>query len=153
MVLVEGERNPNGLSVVRSLGRRGIKVYAITPPRSYVRYSRYCTWIPDTVTGGESPEERARYLLGPASDWLRGAVLLTSYDFGLQLISRYHDELKQKYRLDLCNPTAQLCMLDKLATYQAAVAAGRSHPENSQPLQLIQNVGRHTPGCLDLPGP
>jgi predicted ATP-grasp superfamily ATP-dependent carboligase len=127
-VLVEGEQNPMGLSVVRALGRRGIKVYAITPPNSYVRYSRYCTWIPDDVTGGEDPEERARYLLGPASDWLRGAVLLTCYDQGLQLIGRYHDELKEKYRLDLCNPEAQLCMLDKLATYQAAVAAGVPTP-------------------------
>jgi predicted ATP-grasp superfamily ATP-dependent carboligase len=128
VVLVEGEGNPNGLSVVRALGRRGIKVYAITPPKSYVRYSRYCTWIPDTVTGGESPEERARYLLGPASDWLRGSVLLTCYDPGLQLLARYRDQLKEKYLLDLCNPTAQLAMLDKLATYQAATLAGVPTP-------------------------
>src|SRR5262249_14462349 len=117
VVLVEGERNPNGLSVVRCLARRGIKVYAVTPPESYVRYSRYCTWIPNRVTGGESPDERARYLLGPESDWLRGAVLLTCYDQGLVLLAKYRDELKQKYRLDLCNPAAQLAMLDKLATY------------------------------------
>jgi predicted ATP-grasp superfamily ATP-dependent carboligase len=129
VILVEGEGNPNGLSVVRSLGRRGIKVYAITPPKSYVRYSRYCTWIPDSITGGEAPEDRARYLLGPASDWLRGAVLMTSYDPGLQLLARYRDQLKQKYLLDLCHPPAQLCMLDKLATYQAAVAAGVPTPK------------------------
>jgi D-aspartate ligase len=128
VVLVEGEQNAMGLSVVRALGRRGIKVYAITPPRSYVRYSRYCTWIPDSVTGGEEPDERASYLLGPASDWLRGAVLMTCYDQGLQLVGRYHDQLKEKYRLDLCNPAAQLCMLDKLATYQAAAAAGVPTP-------------------------
>jgi D-aspartate ligase len=128
VVLVEGEGNPNGLSVVRSLARRGIKVYAITPPRSYVRYSRCCTWIPDSVTGGEHPEKLARYLLGPESDWLRGAVLLTCYDQGLMLLARHHDELAQKYRLDLSNPDAQLCMLDKLATYQAAVAAGVPTP-------------------------
>jgi len=128
VVLVEGEGNPNGLSVARCLGRRGIKVYALTPPGSYVRYSRYATWIPDTVTGGESPEERARYLLGPQSDWLRGAVLVTCYDQGLQLVGRYYDQLKEKYRLDLCNPAAQLTMLDKLATYQAAVAAGVPTP-------------------------
>jgi D-aspartate ligase len=128
VVLVEGEGNPSGLSVVRRLGRRGIKVYAITPPKSYSRYSRYCTWIPDSVTGGEEPEERARYLLGSQSDWLRGAVLMTCYDQGLQLIARYYDELKQKYLLDQCNPAAQLCMLDKLATYQAAVAAGVPTP-------------------------
>ncbi len=128
VVLVDGERNLMGLSVARALGRRGIKVYAITPPRSYVRYSRYCTWVPDSVTGGEDPDERARYLLGPASDWLRGAVLLMCYDQALQLIGRYHDRLKEKYRLDLCNPAAQLAMLDKLATYQAAVAAGVPTP-------------------------
>ncbi|MBM4071753.1 MAG: carboxylate--amine ligase [Planctomycetes bacterium] len=128
VVLVEGEGNPNGLSVVRALGRRGIKVYAITPPKSYVRYSRYCTWIPDTVTGGESPDERARYLLGPESAWLRGAVLLTCYDQGLQLLARFREPLAKKYRLDLCVPAAQLCMLDKLATYQAAAAAGVPTP-------------------------
>jgi predicted ATP-grasp superfamily ATP-dependent carboligase len=128
VVLVEGEGNPNGLSVVRSLGRRGIKVYAITPPKSYVRYSRHCTWIADSLTGGESADERARYLLGPESDWLRGSVLMTSYDPGLQLLARYRDRLREKYLLDLCNPAAQLCMLDKLATYQAAVAAGVPTP-------------------------
>ncbi len=129
VVLIDGEEAPNGLSVARCLGRRRIKVYAITPPKSYLRYSRYCTWIPDTVTGDETPEARARYLLGPESDWLRGAVLLTSYDPGLQLLARYRDQLREKYLLDLCNPAAQLLMLDKLATYQAAVAAGVPTPK------------------------
>jgi predicted ATP-grasp superfamily ATP-dependent carboligase len=128
VVVLDGEGAPNGLSVARCLGLRGIKVYGLTPPASYLRYSRYCTWIPATATGPETVEARAEYLLGPDSNWLRGAVLLACYDPALQLLARYRDQLQEKYRLDLCNPPAQLCMLDKLATYQAAVAAGVPTP-------------------------
>src|SRR5437773_261556 len=59
----------------------------------------------------------------------RGPLRWRQTDPGLELLARYRDQLREKYLLDLCNPAAQLCMLDKLATYQAAVKAGVPTPK------------------------
>lgn len=118
----------NAFSVARCLGRRGVKVYSLNPPGEHLCYTRYCTWIPDTVAG-TTDEEWADYLLGPASDHLRGAVLLACNDAGLQTIARHREALGQKFLLDESNPAAQMLVLDKLATYQAAVEAGVPTPK------------------------
>jgi predicted ATP-grasp superfamily ATP-dependent carboligase len=86
------------------------------------------TWI--RLPDGEPFEEAiARYLCGPESEALRGAILLAAGDEALKLIGARHEELQHKFRLDLCNPSAQQCMLDKLATYEAARAAGVPTPK------------------------
>jgi predicted ATP-grasp superfamily ATP-dependent carboligase len=41
----------------------------------------------------------------------------------------HRQSLSEKFRLDLSNPTAQRCMLDKLSTYHAAQAAGVPTPK------------------------
>ena len=125
VVLVGGA--VNALSVARCLGRRGIRVYTINPPGEHICYSRYCTWIPDTVCG-RTDDDWTRYLLGPASEWLRGSVLLACNDAGLQVLAQRRDEFLAKYLLDESNPAAQLCMLDKLGTYRAATEAGVPTP-------------------------
>lgn len=113
----------NALSIARSLGRRGVRVYALNEPTSHVRYSRYCRYI-RVRNAGTQQESWTRFLLGRESDYLRGAVLLTGSDTGLEIIIAHRDELAQKFILDESNPEAQLCMLNKLCTYQKAVAAG-----------------------------
>lgn len=117
----------NALSVARSLGRRGVAVHAINDWSSYVRRSRYCRWValPD-----EGPREAvwSDFLLGPASDCLRGAVLLACSDEGIQCIANHRERLLEKYRLDDSDPVAQRAMLNKLATYQHALAAGVPTP-------------------------
>lgn len=62
------------------------------------------------------------------SDRLRGAVLLAAYDPGVELIAVHRRELRERFLLDDSNPDAQLCMLDKLCTYEAALAAGVRTP-------------------------
>ncbi len=117
----------NALSVARSLGREGVRVYALNYPDSYVASSRYCKLI--RTPAGANPEEGwAGYLLGPESDELAGAVLLALGDTGIQVITQNREELAQKFLLDVVNPDAQACMLNKLATYQQAVAAGVPTP-------------------------
>jgi predicted ATP-grasp superfamily ATP-dependent carboligase len=117
----------NALSIARSLGRAGVSVYALNEPDSPVRFSRFCHWLPlgwaDSNQAGWT-----RYLLGPESDGLRGAVLLAACDAGIELIARHRDELAGKFVLDESNPPAQLDMLDKLATYRQARAAGVPTP-------------------------
>ncbi len=127
---------PNALSVARSLGQQGIKVYAINDEPTIVGYSRHCRLIRLPV---EANLEGVwtRFLLSSDSDFLRGAVLLTCCDEGIKLMAEHRQALLEKFRLDDSDPEAQLCMLNKLSTYQHAVAAGVPTPRfwlaNSRP--------------------
>jgi len=112
----------NAISVARSLGRRGIKVYALNHPDSYVRLSRYAVWIATASKNGIE-QSWIRFLLSSESDYLKGAVLLTGSDFGIEAIALNRDELEKKYILDISRPKVQLCMLNKLCTYEKACEA------------------------------
>ncbi len=118
----------NALSIVRSLGRAGVTCYAICNPQGEVKYSRFCKWIDVSKTPGTVPESWAAYLLGHESNHLRGAVLLAASDEAIELIAEHRRALSEKFRLDLSNPKAQLCMLNKLCTYEAAQRAGVPTP-------------------------
>src|SRR5262245_1121307 len=117
----------NGLSVVRCLGKRGLRVYAINEHQAPVRHSRYCRWLP--VPEDMSNEVAwTRYLLGPESAHLCGAVLLAASDDALEILNHNREALSRRFLLDDSNPDAQKCMLDKLRTYEVALAAGVPTP-------------------------
>ena len=120
----------NALSIARSLGRRGVTVYSLNEPTAQVNYSRYCHRIPLIADANPKTSESAwvDYLLGRDSDHLRGAVLLSASDLGIELIARHRELLQEKFLLDESHAPAQLCMLNKLCTYRAAVAAGVPTP-------------------------
>lgn len=118
----------NALSIARSLGRAGITVYALNHPHEAVRYSRFSRWIDRGQGPGTETGSWAEYLLGRESDPLRGAVLLAASDEALELIAQHRPVLSEKFVLDISNPAAQLCMLNKLGTYRAAQAAGVPTP-------------------------
>ena len=116
----------NALSIGRSLARSGVDVYAVNEGASPTRYSRYVRWIP--MPGKAKPDDWAGFLLGSAAEKLQGAVLLAASDAALEFVAAHRPELASRFRLDISNPSAQLCMLDKLCTYRAAVAAGIPTP-------------------------
>lgn len=121
VLILGGEAN--ALSVARDLGKIGVRVFAVGDPDSCVRHSRHCKWI--DLPQQPTPEESwAAFLLGPESEFLRGAVLLSCGDAGLQILIRHREALLARYRLDLSAPAAQQSMLDKLTTYKNARAAG-----------------------------
>jgi predicted ATP-grasp superfamily ATP-dependent carboligase len=117
----------NALSVARSLGRRGVRVYALSSASKQVHRSRYVTWIPLGGDGGSS-EAWERFLLGPESDFLRGAVLLLCGDEGLEIAARHHAQLADKFVLEEADPEVRLRLLDKLSTYREAAQAGVPAP-------------------------
>jgi len=119
----------NALSIVRSLSGAGIPCHAINYPHAPVKYSRFCKWIDIPKTHGTIPESWAAYLLGDESNHVRGAVLLAASDEAIELIASHRQALLEKFRLDLSNPKAQLCMLNKLCTYEAAQRAGVPTPK------------------------
>jgi predicted ATP-grasp superfamily ATP-dependent carboligase len=124
-LLLGGEAN--ALSVARSLGRQGVTVYALADDPRCVLFSRYCHWLP-VPWAGDDETSWTPYLLGPDSDWLRGAVLLACRDSGILTIAHNREALAQKFLLDDSNVPAQLCLLNKLSTYRAGVAAGVPTP-------------------------
>ena len=115
------------LSIARSLGRRGIPVFALNFAHEYVRYCRYVRWIP-RPNGRNTPEGWLEFLLSEESDYLRGSVLLAASDAALELFIEHRTELAARFKLDLMNEHAQLCMLNKLSTYKAAIEAGVPTP-------------------------
>lgn len=117
----------NALSVARALGKHGIRVYALNDPTAHVRFSRHCRWLPVPWKG---TDERSwdDFLTGPSAKKYAGAVLLACCDAGIRVIARQRDILARRFILDDSNPAAQLDMLNKLRTYQHAVAAGVPTP-------------------------
>lgn len=120
--------NDNALSLARSFGRRGIDVYVLNKPHADVARSRFSRAVP-LETGLPFEEAAVRWLCGAESDSLTGSVLLAASDEGLSILADHRDQLKQRFLLDLCNPTAQRQMLDKAATYSVAVEAGVATPK------------------------
>jgi predicted ATP-grasp superfamily ATP-dependent carboligase len=126
-IIVGGDAN--AVSIARSLGAAGIRVFALNRLEAAVRYSRFCRWIDVRGENCIGAEAWTRYLLGAQSDALRGSVVLAASDEAIELIARHRQELSAKFTLDLSNPSAQLCMLNKLSTYRAAVLAGVPTPK------------------------
>jgi D-aspartate ligase len=118
----------NSLSIARQLGSRGVSVHALNHVGSDITRSRFARKI---RLPGKEPfhQEAAEYLVGPASEALRGSVLLVGSDEGLRLVAAHREQLSERFLLDLSNPEAQVRMLDKLATYRAARDAGVPVPD------------------------
>jgi D-aspartate ligase len=124
-IVVGGEAN--SISVVRSLGALGIKVYALCEPTDHTRYSRFCHWIP-LKDQPDFTDRWESFLVGEESEYLRGAVLLATCDAAIEIIARHREALSQKFILDISDTEAQLSMLDKLSTYRQAQKAGVNTP-------------------------
>jgi predicted ATP-grasp superfamily ATP-dependent carboligase len=125
VIILGGEAN--ALSVARDLGRLGVSVYLTAEPDCAARASRYCRWL-TIPTDDDFESAWIQFLLGTDSDPLRGAVVLSCSDAGIQVLARHREALLRRFRLDDSNPAAQLAMLDKLTTYQNARAAGVPTP-------------------------
>jgi len=125
--ILVGANVVTAISVIRSLAGAGVEVHLLCRPGAVPSYSRYARRLP---TDPSLPLQEAwlSYLLGPESEALRGAVLLACNDDGLELLLEHREELAARYLLDVCDVEAQRAMLDKLATYRLAAAAGVPTP-------------------------
>jgi D-aspartate ligase len=115
----------NALSVARSLGRRGVPVYLLEDaPSSHSRYARRLSPPP----AHSRQDGWARFLLGPDAARLRGAVLLSCSDAGIEMLIEHREALAERFVLDVSDVAAQRRVLDKLSTYEAARDAGVPTP-------------------------
>jgi predicted ATP-grasp superfamily ATP-dependent carboligase len=133
----------NALSVARSLGRRGIKVYLSASEGRHVQYSRYCTEAFPVDGTCKAADFWRELLLGPRSERHHGSVIFACNDDAVSFIANQRAELAPHYRLDCSVPDLQLAMLDKLKTLALAQAVNVGAPrywqvESSSQLEAIQ---------------
>ena len=126
--LVIGE-HVRGLALVRSLGRRGIRVWTLEPPgqamASRSRYSRRTLPWPE---GGE--RERLDYLFGLAArHQLEGWALFPASDETTALCSRHHAALSAVFRMTVPPWESMAWAYDKRLTHRRASEVGVAHPK------------------------
>ena len=127
----------NALSVARSLAHAGVKVYALNYRHERVCYSRFCRRI--RLEGSDSgPTTWEAFLLGPESDYLRGAVIFTCSDEAIEIIINNDEQLKSKFVLEEIETEVRRCLLDKLSTYQKAQEVGVDVPRYWQVKSLTE---------------
>jgi D-aspartate ligase len=118
----------NALSIVRSLGRLGIPVYALNDADSPVLRSHYAKPIVVPRGGTQREDAWAKYLLGPDGEYLSGSLLLACGDPALRMIAQHRAAFARRFQLELGDPEVQLAMLDKHRSLEIASEAGVGHP-------------------------
>lgn len=119
----------NGLSIARSLGRRGIPVHALGCA-SRLRHTRFARWIAAGNGASKADPQPAwlDWLTGEGSRAHRGSVILPCNDHALELLARSRAVLKASYILPDGNDEVGLAMLDKATTYDLASKIGVPAP-------------------------
>jgi D-aspartate ligase len=112
--------NLNGLTIARSLGRRGVPVWVATTPNmklaSFSRYTRRTLPWPD----GDSAAQ-VEYLLGVAQKYrLDQWVLIPTSDETAAFLSKFRTELSRRFRVSTPSWDVLRWAYDKRLTYQLA---------------------------------
>lgn len=141
----------NAVSVARSLGAAGVKVYALGQETSAVRRSRACDVFVDLGGDGDVQGRWLEWLArGPA-----GAVVLPCDDDGVELIARHRATLRDLGYLPFeADDDVMLAMLSKARTYQLARQIGVPAPNTASvaTLQELEAVAaRSTYPCALKP--
>jgi len=125
--------NLNGLSIARSLGRRGVPVWVTSPPNiklaSYSRYTRRTLPWPN----GDG-EQQAAYLLQLAERYqLNQWVLFPTSDESAALLSKFHTVLSRRFRVSTPTWDVLRWAYDKRLTYRLAAEQQVDYPYTIYP--------------------
>lgn len=125
--------NLNGLSIARSLGRRGVPVWIASPPNiklaSFSRYARKTLPWPQGDT-----EAQVDFLLDLAvRHQLDRWVLFPTSDESAALLSRFHSELSLRFRVSTPAWDALRWAYDKRLTYRLAADQKVDYPATFYP--------------------
>jgi predicted ATP-grasp superfamily ATP-dependent carboligase len=135
----------NSLSIVRSLGRKGIAVRVSCNQDCLAPLSRYCRGSFPFPDGNSPLEYWGDLLLGSDRPALAGHMLLACCDNALEFLARHRQELERLYLLDDYVPDLVLDMLDKQRTLEWARSLGMAAPqfwmiENAQDLDALDGM-------------
>lgn len=133
------------LGVVRSLGRRGVRVEVLRgreePLAGLSRYACAREW-PD------EPEDRLAFLLDLAADGLEGWALIPSGDESAALVARHHERLARQFALTTPSWDVMRWAYDKRLTYQLAEDVGVPCPRTALPARDGLDAGVPFPAVL-----
>ena len=117
-----------GLSIARSLGRRGVPVWVATTRNDRLAtLSRYTRRTLPWITG--RPEEQVEYLLRLARGYhLDGWALFPTADEPAAFLSRFRSELATRFRVTTPDWDVLRWAYDKRLTYQLAAKESVDHP-------------------------
>ncbi len=142
--------NLNGLSIARSLGRRGVPVWVVTPPNiklaSYSRYTRRTLPWPN----GDG-EVQAAYLLELAERYqLNRWVLFPTSDESAALLSKFHALLSRRFRVSTPVWDVLRWAYDKRLTYKLAAEQQVDCPHTIYPASEadLEGASGALPGIL-----
>ncbi len=114
----------NGLGVIRSLGRKGVRVFGVPYAEEWVaRYSRYCE-IPDMPKRDAGEVEFLSRFLDLCETMPAPPVLFPTADESTALISKYESELASKALFVIPERQTMLDILNKDRTTRLAIDCG-----------------------------
>jgi len=115
----------NGLSVVRSLGRHGIRVFAIEVMDYYSDrfgiHSRYCEVIPAPANIIDNEEPWLDFLINLASREKIKPVLFPTEDAYVLFLAKHRNTLSKHFEFNVAPDAIVDAAVSKLGTYQLAV--------------------------------
>ena len=125
--------NLNGLSIARSLGRRGVPVWVTTEPNvKLASFSRYTLRTLPWPSG--DCEAQAAYLLEIAGRYqLDQWVLFPTSDETAALLSKFHTALSRRFRVSTPTWDVLRWAYDKRLTYQLAAGEQVPYPATIYP--------------------
>ena len=118
----------NSLSIVRSLGSKGIPVRVSAGRSCLAGLSRYCSGSFLYPENASSLDYWGELLLGADRSPFAGHVIFACSDDALEFLARHRSELERLYLLDDYVPELVLDMLDKQRTLHWARSLGLATP-------------------------
>ncbi|MDM8000188.1 MAG: hypothetical protein QUS33_09365, partial [Dehalococcoidia bacterium] len=114
----------NALAVVRSLGRRGAYVVMVSHAGDQIgRYSRYVKEYAAVADPYRDEDDVLRLLACKVPEW-RGAIIIPTDDFFVDILSRKKDELSECYTVATASRQAVETIQNKRLSYGLAVRLG-----------------------------
>lgn len=149
----------NGLSIIRELGRRGVKVYALDSTRSVGSFSRYAKFwrSPDPL---ENEDDFINFLLEKGEDFKYPPVLFPARDQWVTAISKHKDRLEQYYLPSVAGWEIVELLICKDRFYPWALEKGYPVPRLYSPDELLEAspwvfpvIAKRAYRCLSGQGP
>lgn len=141
VLLLGGQENV--LSVMRSLGKRGISVFVSSVRDCWAYKSRYCCGAYPVLNADAVESTWWDLLLNPSSKQttLKGSLIFACSDEAIEFIAKYKDELEKEYLVEEHDPQLRLATLNKMLTLETATRIGVPTPHYWK-VQSIEDVER-----------
>jgi len=137
---------PNGLGVIRSLGKQGIRVIGLDyKPGGFGFYTRYLNVALLCPNPIREPKAMCDYLLNLGSKTEGNSVLFPASDEFVLFISRFRYELEKKFLFALPSDSTTELLMNKRWQYSLLADSGVTipqtfYPESLNDVKMIQDI-------------